>query len=473
MPSWPRFSSCDLKGCSASGEKGNPPAAGGGLRPAARPAPCDSGGDLDLRDLRAGAEPAARLHGPPYLRPGDLLRLGGLRGGLASQALRYRRLPRARARRLRGRGLRGACRLSLRAALGPVFHHADFRAEPALLLRRLPVDQRHRRRGRDARNPAPGLPRHRLQGAPALLRFRVGAVPRLALDHEAHSRVTAGQDPAGDPRERGARRGRGLRRGALQARRLRYRWGVLGAGRRALRDALRHRAAGGDRLRHLGQRRLRHADRRLGIALRADHRLVRLHLALGVGEHAVGALAAPARRGVRDRGALLPRRRRGSLVPAMAILETKNLSKAFGALTAVNDVSIGIEAGTLHSIIGPNGAGKPTLFNLLTGTTRPSAGSIHLDGRDITGTPAHRVAHLGLARSFQRTNVFPAFTLLDNVWVAAFACSRSWRGLLWRRTQSYADVSAQARAALADVGLTGKAHQPACEISHGEQRQLE
>src|SRR5882762_10279830 len=79
MPSWPRFSSCALKGCSASGEKGNPPAAGGGLCAPARPAPGDRGGDLNLRDLRAGAEPAARLHGPPFLRPGDLLRLGGLR----------------------------------------------------------------------------------------------------------------------------------------------------------------------------------------------------------------------------------------------------------------------------------------------------------------------------------------------------------------------------------------------------------
>jgi branched-chain amino acid transport system ATP-binding protein len=118
----------------------------------------------------------------------------------------------------------------------------------------------------------------------------------------------------------------------------------------------------------------------------------------------------------------------------MAILETKNLSKAFGALTAVDGVSLGIEVGTLHSIIGPNGAGKTTLFNLLTGTYRPSAGRILFDGRDITGTPAHRVAHLGLARSFQRTNVFPAFSLLDNVWVA---------------------------------------DRPVREISHGEQRQLE
>jgi len=157
----------------------------------------------------------------------------------------------------------------------------------------------------------------------------------------------------------------------------------------------------------------------------------------------------------------------------MAILETKDLSKAFGALAAVNGVSLGVEAGTLHSIIGPNGAGKTTLFNLFTGTFPPSSGRILFDGRDITGTPASRVAHLGLARSYQRTSVFPAFSLLDNVWVAAFATGRSWRGLMWRKTGRYAEVTARARQALADVGLAGKADAPAREISHGEQRQLE
>jgi len=157
----------------------------------------------------------------------------------------------------------------------------------------------------------------------------------------------------------------------------------------------------------------------------------------------------------------------------MAILETQALTKSFGALTAVNGVSLGVEAGTLHSVIGPNGAGKTTLFNLLTGTFPPSSGRILLDGRDITGTPAHRVAHLGLARSYQRTSVFPAFSLLENVWVAAFATGRSWRGLMWRKTERYAEVTARARQALADVGLAGKADVPAREISHGEQRQLE
>jgi branched-chain amino acid transport system ATP-binding protein len=157
----------------------------------------------------------------------------------------------------------------------------------------------------------------------------------------------------------------------------------------------------------------------------------------------------------------------------MALLETESLTKSFGALTAVSKVSLAIEAGSLHSIIGPNGAGKTTLFNLLTGTFPPTSGRILFDGRDITGTPAERVAHLGLARSYQRTTVFPAFSLLDNVWVAAFATGKSWRGLIWRKAGRYPEVTERARQALADVGLLAKAEVPAREISHGEQRQLE
>jgi branched-chain amino acid transport system ATP-binding protein len=157
----------------------------------------------------------------------------------------------------------------------------------------------------------------------------------------------------------------------------------------------------------------------------------------------------------------------------MAILETDNLTQSFGALKAVNGVSLKIEAGTLHSIIGPNGAGKTTLFNLLTGTFPPSSGRIVFDGRDITGTKAYCIAHLGLARSYQRTSVFPAFSLFDNVWVAAFATSKSWSGLAWSRADRYPKVTERARAALSDVGLTTKAEVPAREISHGEQRQLE
>ena len=157
----------------------------------------------------------------------------------------------------------------------------------------------------------------------------------------------------------------------------------------------------------------------------------------------------------------------------MALLETKSLTKSFGALTAVNGVSLAVEAGSLHSIIGPNGAGKTTLFNLLTGTFPPTSGQILFDQKDITGTPASRVAHLGLARSYQRTTVFPAFSLFDNVWVAAFATGKSWKGLLHKKTNDYAEVAGRARQALQDVGLEQKSTQLARELSHGEQRQLE
>ena len=157
----------------------------------------------------------------------------------------------------------------------------------------------------------------------------------------------------------------------------------------------------------------------------------------------------------------------------MSLLKTENLVKSFGALTAVSGVTLSIEAGSLHSIIGPNGAGKTTLFNLLTGAFPPTSGKIIFDGKEITGTPAHRIAHLGLARSYQRTSVFPALSLLDNVWVAAFSRGFSSKDFFWKKADRYPQVAQRARQALADVGLSGKENQRAREISHGEQRQLE
>jgi branched-chain amino acid transport system ATP-binding protein len=157
----------------------------------------------------------------------------------------------------------------------------------------------------------------------------------------------------------------------------------------------------------------------------------------------------------------------------MALLSTERLTKSFGALTAVNAVSIDVQQGSLHSVIGPNGAGKTTFFNLLTGQHAPTSGRIVFDGRDIAGTPPHRIAHLGIARSFQRTSIFPTLSLLDNVWLATFARQPSWRGLAWRRAERYPDIAQRALVVLGEVGLAAKAARPAREISHGEQRQLE
>jgi branched-chain amino acid transport system ATP-binding protein len=110
---------------------------------------------------------------------------------------------------------------------------------------------------------------------------------------------------------------------------------------------------------------------------------------------------------------------------------------------------------------------------LLTGTFPPTSGKIIFDQKEITGTPAHRVAHLGLARSYQRTTVFPALSLLDNVWVAAFATGKSWDGLLFKNSSLYPEAMGRALKALSDVNLSEKKDQLAREISHGEQRQLE
>jgi branched-chain amino acid transport system ATP-binding protein len=157
----------------------------------------------------------------------------------------------------------------------------------------------------------------------------------------------------------------------------------------------------------------------------------------------------------------------------MPLVRTERLTKSFGALTAVNAVTLEVEEGSLHSVIGPNGAGKTTFFNLLTGQHAPTSGRIIFDGRDIAGTPPHRIAHLGIARSFQRTSIFPTLSILDNVWLATFARQESWRGLAWRRADRYPDLTRRAREVLGEVGLGEKASLPAREISHGEQRQLE
>src|SRR5256886_12193410 len=157
----------------------------------------------------------------------------------------------------------------------------------------------------------------------------------------------------------------------------------------------------------------------------------------------------------------------------MPLVRTEGLTKAFGALTAVNAVTLEVQEGALHSVIGPNGAGKTTLFNLLTGRLAPTAGRIVFDGRDIAGTPPHKSAHLGIARSFQRTSIFPTLSILDNVWLSAFARRDSWRGLAWRRADRFPELTRRALEVLGEVGLGEKAGQPAREISHGEQRQLE
>ncbi|MDX2202144.1 MAG: ABC transporter ATP-binding protein [Hyphomicrobiaceae bacterium] len=156
---------------------------------------------------------------------------------------------------------------------------------------------------------------------------------------------------------------------------------------------------------------------------------------------------------------------------ARPILATEGLTRRFGGLIAVRDVSITLERGELHAVIGPNGAGKTTLVSLLAGELRPSAGRILLDGADIGGEPAWRRTRAGIGRSFQRTNVFPTLSALENVRLAAQAVAPA--GNLLRPASRARELIATAEAALARVGLSGVPGRIAGALSHGEQRQLE
>src|SRR5215210_2653674 len=134
------------------------------------------------------------------------------------------------------------------------------------------------------------------------------------------------------------------------------------------------------------------------------------------------------------------------------ILEARALSRYFGGLRAVDGVNLAVQAGTLHSIIGPNGAGKTTLFNLISGTIKPTRGHVYLRGQEITGLPLHRMAHLGLGRSFQITNIFPNLTVLENTRLAAQALGRD-RLNIWQGAGRFRQYEETARAALRQVGL--------------------
>ena len=154
------------------------------------------------------------------------------------------------------------------------------------------------------------------------------------------------------------------------------------------------------------------------------------------------------------------------------ILEAEHLRKDFGGLVAVEDVSLRARAGSLHSIIGPNGAGKTTLFNLLSGVFKPTAGRVIFRGRDITPLPPHRIAHLGIGRSFQITNVFPNLSVFENVRLAAQAMGRGNLNL-FASASHFRDYTARAERVLERVGLIDKANALASTLAHGDKRKLE
>ena len=158
--------------------------------------------------------------------------------------------------------------------------------------------------------------------------------------------------------------------------------------------------------------------------------------------------------------------------PAAAALSLNGLSKEFGGLRAVDGVTLTVGAGERRAIIGPNGAGKTTLFSLISGETRPTDGRISLFGRDVTRHAPHRRAGLGLARTYQITNLFPRLTTLENCLLAVQALTPA-KFHLHRGLRHYPAFFERARAVLDAVGLGDKESEAVRNLSHGEQRQLE
>src|SRR6476620_4686814 len=154
------------------------------------------------------------------------------------------------------------------------------------------------------------------------------------------------------------------------------------------------------------------------------------------------------------------------------LLQAGALTRRFGGLTAVRDVSIDLRIGELHAVIGTNGAGKSTLINMLSGEIAASAGTLRLDGVDATAWPQPRRARAGIGRSYQRTTIFPQFSVLENCRLAAQAAlQRPWH--LWQSARGCEASVGIAREVLDVAGLAAFADRPAGSMSHGQKRQLE
>jgi branched-chain amino acid transport system ATP-binding protein len=161
-----------------------------------------------------------------------------------------------------------------------------------------------------------------------------------------------------------------------------------------------------------------------------------------------------------------------SVAAAAPLLRVERVGRTFGRLVAVNDVSLDVPAGEFCAVIGPNGAGKTTFFNLVSGLVPPSTGRIVFDGRDITALPPHARVALGIARTFQITEVFPELSLRENVRVAVETA----QGLRRRARLSKDEAAAIDRRidALLEMGrIAGRGERLAGEVSHGDQRAVE
>jgi branched-chain amino acid transport system ATP-binding protein len=161
------------------------------------------------------------------------------------------------------------------------------------------------------------------------------------------------------------------------------------------------------------------------------------------------------------------------VTPPAPLLAIDGLSRRFGALAALNGVSLALLPRERRAVIGPNGAGKTTLFNVITGQLVPSAGRMVFAGQSIAGLPPHAVARRGISRSFQRTNLFPRLTVIENLRLAAGADGRGSYNLLGRGAVRRVAQLARAAEAADAVDLTERLGDAAGSLSYGEQRQLE
>jgi branched-chain amino acid transport system ATP-binding protein len=156
----------------------------------------------------------------------------------------------------------------------------------------------------------------------------------------------------------------------------------------------------------------------------------------------------------------------------MEVLRVEHLSKDFGGVHAVSDVSFSVEGGERLAIIGPNGAGKTTLFNLINGQLHPTAGRIYFSGRDITNVFTHRLAHAGQSRSFQLISLFLNLTVLENALIALHGTERS-RFQMLRPITSYEDLLSKAQETLTAADLWEQRDELVKNLSYGDQRRLE
>ena len=161
------------------------------------------------------------------------------------------------------------------------------------------------------------------------------------------------------------------------------------------------------------------------------------------------------------------------MTPPAPLLAIDGLSRRFGALAALNGVSLTLLPRERRAVIGPNGAGKTTLFNVITGQLVPSAGRVVFAGQSLVGLPPYAVARRGISRSFQRTNLFPRLTVIENLRLAAGADGRGSYNLLGRGAVRRGAQLARAAEAADAVDLTARLGDVAGSLSYGEQRQLE